>query len=112
MGVNEVVEEIGTLRDICPNAKILGCLVTVWQKSPIDEDALEHLRSECRVPVFKTVIRRSVECVRGASWEKEPIQVNHPFCNAGKDYRAFVAELLTVLGVAYWQRKYQLDQAG
>jgi len=101
MGVNEVVEEISTLRDICPDAKVLGCLVTGWQRSPIDEDALEHLRSECDVPVFKTVIRRSAECVRGASWEKEPIQVNHPFCNAGKDYRAFVVELLNLLGVAY-----------
>ena len=101
MGVNEVVEEISTLRDICPDAKVLGCLVTGWQRSPIDEDALEHLRSECDVPVVKTVIRRSAECVRGASWEKEPIQVNHPFCNAGKDYRAFVVELLNLLGVAY-----------
>lgn len=101
MGVNEVVEEIESLRGICPDAKVLGCLVTNWRKSPIDEDALEHLRSECDAHVFKTVIRSSLECVRGASWEQEPIQVNHPFCNAGKDYRAFVAELLNLLGVAY-----------
>lgn len=101
MGVNEVIDEIDSLQDICPNAKVLGVLVTGWQKSPIDEDALEHLRWECDAPVFRTVIRRSAECVRGASWEQEPIQVNHPFCNAAKDYRKFVAELLTMLGVAY-----------
>ena len=101
MGVNEVIDEIDSLRDICPNAQVLGVLVTGWQRSPIDEDALDHLRFSCDAPVFRTVIRRSAECVRGASWEQEAIQVNHPFCNAAKDYRAFVAELLNMLGVPY-----------
>lgn len=101
MGVNEVIDEIDSLQDICPNAKVLGVLVTGWQRSPIDEDALEHLRYECDAPVFRTVIRRSAECVRGASWEQEPIQVNHPFCNAARDYRKFVDELLRMLEVPY-----------
>lgn len=101
MGVNEVIDEIDSLRDVCPEADVLGVLVTGWKRSPIDEDALDHLRFACDAPVFRTVIRRSAECVRGASWEQEAIQVNHPFCNAAKDYRAFVAELLTILGVAY-----------
>ena len=100
MGVNEVIDEIDSLSDICPNAQVLGVLVTGWQRCPIDEDALDHLRLACDAPVFRTVIRHTPK-VREASWEMEAIQVNHPFCNAGKDYRSFVAELLTMLGVAY-----------
>lgn len=100
MGVNEVIEEIDSLRDICPDARVLGVLVTNWQRCPIDEDALEHLRWACEASVFRTVIRRTPK-VREASWEMEPIQVNHAFCNAAIDYRKFVAELLTLLEVPY-----------
>lgn len=100
MGVNEVVEEIETLRDVCPDARIIGCLVTDWHKCDIDEDALDHLRCECHVPVFHTVIRRT-DRVREASWEMRPMQVGHPFCGAAKCYRAFAAELLAKEGIQH-----------
>ena len=99
LGVDEVVEEIETLREVCPEARVIGCLVTAWHKCNIDEDALDYIRSECPVPVFDTVIHRSVK-VKESSWEMQPIHVEHPFCIAAKCYRAFVAELLKKEGVS------------
>lgn len=99
-GVNEVVKEIDTLRDVCPEARILGCLVTNWHKCDIDIDALEHLRSACLVSVFDTVIRRS-DGVKEASWEREPLHVNHPASWAARTYRKFVSELLVKEGVKH-----------
>jgi chromosome partitioning protein len=98
MGVNEVVEELETLREICPDLRILGCLVTDWHRCDIDEDAVAYLHDRCHVPVFDTVIRRS-DKVRESSWEMQPLQVGHPFSAAARSYRAFVSELLAKEGV-------------
>lgn len=97
-GMDELVEEIDSLRKFCPNVRILGALVTKWRKSAVVEDAVNLLRENGPVPVFKTVIRRT-DKVEESSWARQATQQWSPFSSASRDYRAFAAELLRKEGL-------------
>jgi len=68
-------------------------LVTQWRRSSIGEDAVQTLREESPVPIFRTVIRRTDKVVE-SSWSREPVGALSPFSSASRDYRTWVAELL------------------
>ena len=93
VGMNDLVRQIDNIRQACPKVKVAGVLVTQWRNSDIAHDAVEILRSDSPVPVFRTVIRRSDKAVE-SSWSRMAVGQLSPFSAAARDYRTWVAELL------------------
>lgn len=93
-GVAELARQIDNIRRACPNVKVSGVLVTKFDRGAVAADAVDYLREECPVHVFRTKIRASVEKARGATWAGMPLGQWSPWCNAARDYREFVAELM------------------
>lgn len=100
-GMEKLIRQIDNLRKACPNVVISGCLVTRWKKSDVAEDAINHLREEIPVHVFRHVIRASDDKVRESTWAGQAVAQWSPWSNAARDYRAWVAELLTQEGISY-----------
>lgn len=99
-GMAGLVKQIESIRTVVPGVRVSGCLVTGVRKSDVDTDAMAHLRDEPQLHVFRTVIRRSDEPVRASSWARQPVGQWSPWCNAARDYRAWVVELLQWEGLA------------
>lgn len=98
-GMAGLVRQIDNIRQACPQIRVAGVLVTQWRRSSIGEDAVQTLREESPVPIFRTVIRRTDKVVE-SSWSREPVGALSPFSAASRDYRTWVAELLGREGVA------------
>lgn len=98
-GMAGLVRQIDNIRQACPQIRVAGVLVTQWRRSSIGEDAVQTLREESPVPIFRTVIRRTDKVVE-SSWSREPVGALSPFSSASRDYRTWVAELLEREGVA------------
>ena len=92
-GMAGLVRQIDNIRRACPQVNVAGVLVTQWHRSGVGEDAVQTLREESPVPIFRTVIRRSDKAVE-STWAREPVGNWSPFSAAARDYRAWVAELL------------------
>lgn len=93
-GMEELMEQLEFIRqEVHPGLRVLGALVTKWHKADSVEDAVNHLRENAPVPVFRTVIRRT-DKVEESSWARQSTQQWSPFSSASRDYRAFVAELV------------------
>ena len=92
-GMAGLVRQIDNIRQACPQIRVAGVLVTQWRRSSIGEDAVQTLREESPVPIFRTVIRRTDKVVE-SSWSREPVGALSPFSSASRDYRTWVAELL------------------
>ena len=100
-GMEELVEQLDCIRkEVHPNLRILGALVTKWHRTDMVDDAVDHLRENAPVPVFRTVIRRT-DKVEESSWARQSVQQWSPFSSASRDYRTFVAELLEKEGVSF-----------
>ena len=97
-GVDDLVEQIDSLRYISPEIRVAGVLVNQWHRSPVVEDAAAYLWEDGRVPVYDTVIRRT-DKVPESSWARMAVQQWSPFCSAARDYRAWAAELLAKEGM-------------
>lgn len=93
VGMAGLVRQIDNIRKACPGVSVSGCLVTKWHRGNVVEDAVNYLREEGPVPVFRTVIRRSIK-VPESTWVGEAAVQWSPFCAAAQDYRAFAAELM------------------
>lgn len=98
-GMAGLVRQIDCIRNTVPTMSVSGVLVTGVRRSDLDEDAVALMRENAPVPVFKNVIRRSDEPVRAASWERKASCEWSPWCNASRDYRAWVAELVAKEGL-------------
>lgn len=98
-GMDGLVKQIENVRRICPSVRVSGCLVTRYCGDVVDQDALDILREDAPVPVFKTVIRESTVKVKGSSWAGMTAQEWSPWCNTSRDYRQFVAELIAKEGL-------------
>lgn len=100
IGMTKLTEKINQIRVACPDVSVSGCLVTQWTRSKIVEDAVGYLRDDIPIHIFRTVIRSSVDKVREATWAGQAAAQWSPFCNASRDYRAWVAELLDWEGLS------------
>lgn len=98
-GMAGMVQQIDKIRNSIPTLSVSGILVTGVRRSDLDEDAVALMREEAPVPVFQTYIRRSDEPVRASSWERKASCDWSPWCNASRDYRAWVAELMEKEGL-------------
>lgn len=98
VGMNKLIQQIDSIREVCPNVRVSGCLVTKWHKADVVSDALNLLKENSPIPVFDNVIRRT-DKVEEASWSLNSVQGWSPFSSAARDYRAWVAELLAKEGM-------------
>ena len=99
-GVGDLVDQIASLRSLCPALRVGGVLVNKWHNAPVVENSVAYLREEGHVPVYDTVIRRT-DKVPESSWAKKAVQAWSPFSSAARGYRAWVAELLEKEGLLY-----------
>lgn len=100
-GMDSLVSQIENVRKICPTVRVSGCLLTRFSNDAIDQDAMEYLKDTSPVHVFDTVIRESTAKVKGASWAMMTAQEWSPWCNASRDYRAWVHEFLVREGLMH-----------
>lgn len=98
-GMERLLRQIDSIRRAVPKMSVSGVLVTGVRRSDLDEDAVSLMRENAPVHVFDTVIRRSDEPVRASSWERKASCEWSPWCNASRDYRAWVAELIAREGL-------------
>lgn len=91
-GLANLMRQISSMRKINPKLRLSGCLVTMWQRTERLCGAHDDLVN-AGLPVFASKIRRSPK-VDEMTFERQPITVFSPRSGAGRDYRAFVAELL------------------
>lgn len=92
-GMAGLVKQIDSIRKTVPTLAVSGVLLTGVRSSDVDDDAVSLMRENSAIHVFKNVIRRSDEKVRESSWAGKSTCEWSPWCNASRDYRAFVAEL-------------------
>lgn len=94
VGMKGLLAQIRDLHSINPAIKVAGALVVKYRASDVAQDAIAYLREDFPVRVFRTVIRRSDEKLEECTWCGQSAQQWSPFCNAAKDYRALVQELI------------------
>lgn len=111
-GIESLVRQINNVRRAVPGLSVSGVLITGVRRSDVDEDAvalmrgnewiginpfdaenIAQFREKSVVHVFETVIRRSDDKVRESSWARMATCQWSPWCNASRDYRAWVTEL-------------------
>lgn len=93
-GMADLVAQVDGVRTLQPDVRIAGCLINQWHKADVVEDGTAYLREASPVPVFETVIRRT-DKVLESTWAKQPVLMWSPQSSAGRDYRAWVRELVT-----------------
>ena len=94
-GMDELIEQIESVRKINPATRIAGALLTMWHNSPVQRDGEEYIRETCPVRVFRTMIRRT-DKVDEAVFARKAITEWSPTSAAARDYRAWVKELMEV----------------
>lgn len=101
-GMADLMIQINNVKRVNPRLKVAGVLVTQYQDTREEREALEYLR-QYKLPVWRRVIRRSGR-VSAATYAKEPLIRFSPGCAAAQDYRAFVAEYMAQGGADDGQR--------
>ena len=97
-GMDELLYQIGEMRQVNPRLKVAGVLVTMWYIAKAEVEAEKALRS-LRVPVFRQMIHRTV-AVEKSTFMKKPLRVFAPNCSAALDYAGLVDEYLKNGGAA------------
>ena len=101
-GMADLMIQINNVKRVNPRLKVAGVLVTQYQFTREEQEALEYLR-QYKLPVWRRVIRRSGR-VSAATYAKEPLIRFSPGCAAAQDYRAFVGEYMAQGGADDGQR--------
>lgn len=91
-GMAELLRQIASMRKINPGLTLAGVLITMWHNVNEVTQPEAILRGG-RVPVFKTVIRRS-DAVDGMTHEGKPLHLYSPRSAASIDYRRLAEEYL------------------
>lgn len=94
-GLDDLVQQLTTLRRANAAVNIAGVLVTMWHNSDAIRAGVLALREQTVVPVFGTVIRRT-DKVDESTFARQSLDTWSPYSSAGRDYKAFVAEYLGV----------------
>ena len=101
-GMADLITQITNMQRVNPRLKVAGVLVTQYQDTREEREALEYLR-QYKLPVWRRVIRRSGR-VSAATYAQEPLIRFSPGCAAAQDYRAFVGEYMAQGGADDGQR--------
>lgn len=92
-GMKRLVRQLDSIRSVDMGVGVSGILMTMVSREDVDQQAVAQMRENAPVHVFDTVIRPSYKPVTRSSWECVSSCENSPWCNASRDYRAWVAEL-------------------
>ena len=101
-GMADLMIQINNVKRVNPRLKVAGVLVTQYQGTREEWEALDYLR-HYKLPVWRRVIRRSGR-VSAATYAREPLIRFSPGCAAAQDYRAFVGEYMAQGGADDGQR--------
>lgn len=93
-GMAELVKQVEGVKQIRPQIRIAGALITMWHNCPAVIEG-EALLRKTGLPVFRQNIRRS-DKVDESTFMRQPLEEYSRQSAAGRDYRAFVAEYLEV----------------
>ena len=96
-GMRHLMTQIDSVREIRPEVRIAGCLVTMFRADRETDADLSALREESPIHVFAQPIRWS-NVVRTKTKDRSVILEASPYCAASLDYKAFAAELLAKEG--------------
>jgi len=92
-GVEQLLEQIEETRDFNPNVRVAGGFITMYTRNNVNTQGAEVLNERTGLPMFKTVIRKTVK-VDETTFTGQPLIDYAPKCTAAKDYEALVAEYL------------------
>ena len=98
-GMERLVKQLDSIRSVVMGVGVSGILMTKVGKEDIDRQAVELMRENAPVHVFETVIRPSTRPVTRSSWECVSSCELSPWCNASRDYKAWVKELCEKEGI-------------
>jgi len=91
-GMRELLKQIDGVRQIRPQIKVAGVLVTMWHNCAAVTQG-EALLRQSGLPVFETHIRRS-DKVDESTFARQALDTYSPHCAAARDYGDFVSEYL------------------
>ena len=91
-GLTELSRQIEAVREIRPEIRVAGILITMWHNSPAVVQG-ETLLRQSGFPVFRSVIRRS-DKVDESTFAGQPLDEYSRYSSAGIDYRSFVSEYM------------------
>ncbi len=95
-GMEILTEQIEQVKeDFNPELQFMGCLVTQYKKSEVQEQGAGVL--ERCYPMFHTLIRRTENKVSESTFAGKPVAEYSVRCGASQDYKKFVKEYLEAL---------------
>ena len=99
-GVEEISRQVeGVRRQIKPDIRVAGVLVTMYHNAEVQAQGIELLRKR-RLPVYDTVIRRT-DKVDEATFARQPLFQWSRQSSAGRDYLAWAEEFVEKEGRCY-----------
>jgi len=99
-GVEEITRQVeGVRRQIKPDIRVAGVLVTMYHNAEVQAQGIELLRKR-RLPVYDTVIRRT-DKVDEATFARQPLFQWSRQSSAGRDYLAWAEEFVKKEGRCY-----------
>lgn len=96
-GVMQLLEQIEETREFNPSLRVVGGFVTMYSRSNVNIQGVEHLSGRAGLPMFSTVIRKTVK-VDETTFKGVPLIDYAPKSTAARDYVALVTEYLTEAG--------------
>lgn len=95
-GLEQVREQVEIVREFNERIQIRGCFVTMFQRNGVNTQGEEYLNAAEGVPMFKTVIRKTVR-VDETTFNGKPLMVYAKNSTATQDYAKLVAEYLEAI---------------
>lgn len=92
-GMADLVKQIHGMRELNPELRVSGCLITQWHNADVVVKAEEYIRDHSPVHVYTNTIRRT-DKVLESTWMRESVLAWSPQSAAARDYRAWVEEFL------------------
>jgi chromosome partitioning protein len=96
-GLEQLKEQIEETREFNSNIRIAGCFITMYQRNGVNTQGEQHLNTRMGIPMFKTVIRKTVK-VDETTFTGKPILAYSKNSTAAQDYVALVEEYLSLKG--------------
>ena len=92
-GVREILEQVEAVREFNEKIRVAGGFVTMYQRNNVNAQGVEHLQGADGLPMFRTVIRKTV-AVDETTFAGVPLLKYNERSTAARDYRALAEEYL------------------
>lgn len=98
-GLEVLMEQVASIRQLNPEMELAGCLVTDYERSATSEAAVERIRERPDLRLFAQHIRHSRQA-KDATFYHQSVVMHSIRCGAAQDYRKWVEEYLRRTGDA------------